>query len=59
MEEIYGIKKIVFGAKLKKILIPMSSAADIATVPNDLFSKFQLSFYSSPKDAVTKSLGIE
>ncbi len=59
MEEISGIKKIVFGAMLKKILIPMSSAADIATVPSDLFAKLQLSFYSSPEDAITKSLGIK
>jgi glycosyltransferase involved in cell wall biosynthesis len=37
----------------------MSSAADIATVPADLFAKFQISFYSSPEDAVVKALGIE
>jgi hypothetical protein len=43
----------------KKILLPMSSAADIATVPSDLFSKFQISFYNSPEDAVIKSMGIE
>ena len=50
--------KYVIKSGAKKILIPMSSAADIATVPADLFAKFQLSFYSSPEDAVIKALGV-
>lgn len=37
----------------------MSSATDIATVPADLFAKFQISFYSSPEDAAIKAMGIE
>ena len=37
----------------------MSSAVDISTVPADLFANFQISFYSSPEDAVIKALGIE
>ena len=37
----------------------MSSASDIATVPSDLFSKFNISFYNNPEDAVFKALGIE
>ena len=40
-------------------LVLKSGAADIATVPADLFAKFQISFYSSPEDAVIKALGIE
>ena len=51
--------QVAFDAGAKKILIPMSSAADIAIVPSDLFAKFQLSFYSSPEDVAIKSLGIE
>lgn len=34
-------------------------AADIATVPSELFAKFQTSFYTSPEDAAVKALGIE
>lgn len=59
VEELAAVMQVAFDAGAKKILIPMSSAADIATVPADLFAKFQLSFYSSPEDAVIKSLGIE
>jgi ATP-dependent Lon protease len=43
----------------KKILLPISSAADISSVPSDLFANFQTSFYSSPVDAVIKSLGMD
>lgn len=46
-------------AGAKKILIPMSSAPDIPSVPVELFTKFQTSFYTSPEDAVYKALGIE
>ena len=39
--------------------MPMSNAGDIATVPSDLFAKFQISFYGTAEDAVIKALGIE
>lgn len=48
-----------FDAGAKRILLPMSSAVDIATVPPELFAKFQISFYQSPEDAVFKALGVE
>lgn len=51
--------QVAFDVGAKKILIPMNSAADIAIVPSDLFAKFQLSFYSSPEDAVIESLDIQ
>ena len=59
VEELSEDMQVAFDAIAKKNLIPMNSAADIATIPSDLFAKFQLSFYSSPEDAVIKSLGIE
>ena len=58
MEELSEVMQVAFDAIAKKNLISMNSAADIATVPSDLFAKFQLSFYSSPEDAVIKSLWI-
>lgn len=58
VEELAAVMQVAFDAGAKKILIPMSSAADIATVPADLFAKFQLSFYSTPEDAVVKALGV-
>jgi len=51
--------QVCFDSGAKKLLLPMSSAADIASVPADLFAKFQTSFYTSPEDAVIKALGIE
>lgn len=59
VEELASTLQVCFDAGAKRVLIPMSSAADIATVPADLFAKFQISFYSSPEDAVIKALGIE
>jgi ATP-dependent Lon protease len=40
------------------LLIPMASATDIATVPAELFTKFQTSFYADPIDAIFKALGL-
>ena len=59
VEELASVLQVAFDAGAKKILIPMSSAVDIPTVPAELFAKFQISFYSSPEDAVIKALGIE
>ena len=59
VEELANTLQVCFDAGAKKILLPMSSAVDIGTVPSELFAKFQTSFYTSPEDAVFKALGIE
>jgi len=59
VNELASTLQVCFDSGAKRVLLPMSSAADIATVPSDLFAKFQISFYSSPEDAVVKALGIE
>jgi ATP-dependent Lon protease len=43
----------------KKVLLPISSTVDLATVPPELVGKFSLIFYQSPEDAVFKALGAE
>ena len=43
----------------KKILLPITSAADIGSVPAELIGCFNLIFYSSAEDAVFKALGVE
>lgn len=43
----------------KKVLLPITSAVDLATVPSDLVGRFSLIFYSSAEDAVFKALGVE
>lgn len=59
VEELANVLQVCFDAGAKKVLLPMSSAVDISTVPADLFAKFQISFYQSPEDAVFKALGVE
>ncbi|NLJ77694.1 MAG: ATP-dependent Lon protease, partial [Peptococcaceae bacterium] len=59
VDELAGTLQVCFDAGAKKILLPMPSAADISTVPPELFAKFQISFYRSPEDAVFKALGVE
>jgi len=59
VENLASSLQVCFDAGGKKVLLPMSSAVDIATVPSELFAKFQISFYSSPEDAVVKALGME
>ena len=43
----------------KKVLIPMSSYADIGLVPPELFSKFTTIPYNTPEEAVMKAFGVE
>lgn len=50
--------QVAFDSGAKRILLPMASAMDIPTVPAELFTKFQVSFYSDPVDAVYKALGV-
>jgi hypothetical protein len=59
VDELANTLQVCFDSGAKKILLPMSSASDISNVPSDLFSKFNISFYNSPEDAVYKALGIE
>ena len=53
-----GSLQVAFDAGAKKILLPMASAVDLPTVPPELFTKFQTSFYTDPVDAVFKALAV-
>lgn len=46
-------------AGAKRILIPMTSATDLGSVPPELMGTFNLIFYQSPEDAVFKAMGVE
>jgi ATP-dependent Lon protease len=59
VEELANVLQVCFDSGAKRILLPLSSAPDIGTVPPELFAKFQISFYQSPEDAVFKALGVE
>ena len=43
----------------KKVLLPITSAVDLGTVPPELVGNFNLIFYQSAEDAVFKALGVE
>jgi len=51
--------QVAHDAGAKRVLLPMSSVGDIPTIPGELFAKFQTGFYSDPKDAAFKALGVE
>ena len=59
VESIAECLQVAFDAGAKKVALPMSSAADIPTIPAELFTKFQTSFYADPVDAVYKALGVD
>ena len=59
VESIAECLQVAFDAGAKKVALPMSSAADIPTIPVELFTKFQTSFYADPVDAVFKGLGVD
>lgn len=52
VQDLAASLQLAFDSGAKRVLLPMSSAMDIPTVPAELFTKFQVSFYSDPIDAV-------
>ena len=57
VESIAECLQVAFDTGGKRVCLPMSSAIDIPTIPTELFTKFQTSFYNEPVDAVFKALG--
>jgi len=49
--------QVCLDAGAKRVLLPMSNASDIGSVPAELFSKFQINFFNDPEDAVRKAVG--
>ena len=59
VEELANTLQVCLDSGAKKVLLPLTSAADIATVPSDLIGKFNLIFYQNAEDAIYKALGVE
>ena len=59
VSELANTLQVCLDSGAKKILLPITSAADLAAVPADLIGCFNLIFYQSPEDAVFKALGVE
>ena len=59
VDELANVMQVCLDSGAKKMLIPSTSFADLATVPPELMSAFQLIPYQSAEDAVFKALGVE
>ena len=59
VEELASTLQVCLDSGAKKVLLPITSASDIGTVPSDLVGAFSLIFYSTPQEAVFKALGVE
>ena len=59
VDELANSLQVWLDSGAKKVLLPITSAADLGTVPSELIGCFNLIFYQSAEDAVFKALGVE
>ncbi len=59
VEELANVLQVCLDSGAKKVLLPITSAVDIGSVPSDLVGAFSLIFYSTPAEAVFKALGAD
>ncbi len=59
VDELANALQVCLDSGAKKVLLPITSAVDLSTVPAELIGSFNLIFYSSAEDAVFKALGVE
>lgn len=59
VEELANVLQVCIDSGAKKVLLPITSAAEMGTVPADLMGAFSIIFYSTPQEAVFKALGVE
>ena len=59
VDELANALQVCLDSGAKKVLLPITSAADLGCVPAELVGCFNLIFYASAEDAVFKALGVE
>ena len=59
VEELANALQVCLDSGAKKVLLPITSAVDLGSVPTELMGCFSLIFYNSAEDAVFKALGVE
>jgi len=59
VNELANALQVCLDSGAKKVLLPITSAADLSTVPAELIGCFNIIFYQSAEDAVFKALGVE
>lgn len=59
VEELANTLQVCLDSGAKKVILPITSAGDLGTVPSELIGCFSIIFYQSAEDAVFKALGVE
>ena len=59
VDELANVLQVCLDSGAKKILLPITSAADLGSVPPDLMGAFSIIFYTTAQEAVYKALGVE
>ena len=59
VDELANALQVCLDSGARKVLLPITSAADLGSVPSELIGCFNLIFYQSAEDAVFKALGVE
>ena len=59
VSELANALQVCLDSGAKRVLLPITSAVDLGTVPPELVGNFNLVFYQSAEDAVFKALGVE
>lgn len=59
VNELANSLQVCLDSGAKKVLLSISSAVDLGTVPSELVGHFNIIFYQSAEDAVFKALGVE
>lgn len=59
VEEFANTLQVCLDSGAKKVLVPITSAVDMGTVPPELMGAFSIIFYNTPQEAVYKALGVE
>lgn len=59
VENLANTLQVCLDSSAKKVLLPITSAVDLGTVPPELVGCFNLIFFNNAEDAVFKALGVE
>ncbi len=59
VDELANVLQVCLDSGAKKVLLPITSASDLGSVPAELMGCFSLIFYQNAEDAVFKALGVE
>ena len=57
VDDLANVLQVCLDSGAKKILLPITSAGDLGSVPAELMGSFNIIFYNSAEDAVFKALG--